>query len=419
MRIAVVGSGVSGLIAADELRRRHDVVMFEAESRIGGHVHTVDVEAGGRSYSLDTGFLVFHPELYPGFVSVLDRLGVESRPTCMSFSVRCDEPELEYQGGSLDSLFCQRRNLVRPAFLRMVRDVVRFYRQGARQAASVPADLRLDEFLERFGYSREFARWHLGPLGSALWSSPPTSFDAFPVGFVLPFLERHELLDLDVSRRVRWRTVVGGSRTYVDRLTAPWRDRIRLSCPVREITRSPGGVTVATDGGRESFDHVVLACHGDQALRLLADADEPERDLLGAIRYQTNPVVLHTDESLLPRRRKAWASWNFHARTDRDAATVTYDLNRLQGIDAPTRFLVTLNETDAVDPSRILKRIDSRHPQYDAATESRRLRLAKLQGRRSTWFCGAYFGHGFHEDGVRAAFQVRDGLDPMAQRRAA
>jgi hypothetical protein len=328
----------------------------------------------------------------------------------MSFSVRCSRTGVEYCGSDIGSIFCQPANAVRPGFWRMLRDVFRFYREGRAIVARMPENATVEDLIGAGDYSEEFVAWHLLPLGSAVWSAPPSAFRDYPARFVLDFFDRHDLLELNVSRRVPWRTITDGSARYVERLSAPFRDRIRTGDPVRSIRRVSHGVRLRTAGGEASFDEVVLACHGDDALSLLEDPTAAEREILGAVRYQTNDVVLHTDTSLLPRSPRAWASWNYHVRHDRELATLTYDLNRLQGFRSPTRYCVTLNETESVDPSRILRRFTYAHPQYSLDWIRLREQRARIQGTHRVWFCGAYFGNGFHEDGVRSAAEVVDGL---------
>jgi len=414
VRIAIVGSGISGLTAAHGLHREHDVTLFEGDDRLGGHSHTVTVEDAGVPRHLDTGFLVFSRRDYPRFDAILNDLGVASTPSCMSFSVRCSRTGVEYCGSDIGSLFCQPANAVRPGFWRMLRDVSRFYREGCATVAGMPGDATVKDLIAAGGYSEEFVAWHLLPLGSALWSAPRSAFGDYPARFVVDFFDRHDLLELNVSRRVPWRTIADGSARYVEKLAAPFRDRVRTGDPVRAIRRGTDGVRLRTATGEASFDEVILACHGDDALSLLEHATAAEREILGAVRYQANDVVLHTDTSLLPRSRRAWASWNYHVRPDRDLATLTYDLNRLQGFRSPTRYCVTLNETESIDPSRIIRRFTYAHPQYSREWVRVRERRERIQGTHGVWFCGAYFGNGFHEDGVRSAAEVVDGITSRA-----
>jgi predicted NAD/FAD-binding protein len=410
VRIAIVGAGISGLTAARGLHREHDVTLFEAEDRLGGHAHTVTVDDGGTPRALDTGFLVFNRRDYPRFDAMLDDLGVASLPSCMSFSVRCSRTGVEYSGSGLRSIFCQPVNAVRPGFWRMLRDVVRFYREGRATVAGLPEDATVEDLIAAGGYSEEFVTWHLLPLGSALWSAPRSAFRAYPARFVVEFLDRHDLLELNLRRRAQWRTIADGSARYVERLSAPFRDRILRGDPVRSVRRTRDDVRVSTASGEGAYDEVIFACHGDDALALLKEPTSAEREILGAVRYQANDVVLHTDTSLLPRSRTAWASWNYHVHRESELATLTYDLNCLQGITSSTRYLVTLNETDSVDPSRVVRRFAYSHPQYSPGWIRLREQRARIQGTNRVWFCGAYFGNGFHEDGVRSAAEVVAGI---------
>ena len=398
MRVAVVGSGVSGLVAAHLLHPAHEVTVFEAGPWIGGHVHTVEVDG----VAVDTGFIVFNDLTYPNFRALLDRLGVETQPSTMSFSVRCDRTGLEWNGADLNRLFVQRRNLFRPSFHRMIRDVLRFNREAPGVLANGEADLELGAYVERHGYSRPFLDHYLVPMGSAIWSMPPARLLRFPAGFFVRFFANHGMLSVD--DRPTWRVVRGGSRAYVERLVAPFRDRIRTETPVRRVRRFEDRVELEPGG---AFDHVVFACHSDQALRVLADPSPAEREILGALPYQPNDVVLHTDASLLPRRRRAWAAWNYHVGTDPEApAAVTYDMNILQSLQAEETWCITLNRAGAIDPARVRGRWTYHHPVYSAGGVRAQARHGEISGAARTHYCGAYWGYGFHEDGVNSALRV-------------
>jgi len=412
MRLAVIGAGVSGLVASYLLRRSHEVVLFEAEPRLGGHVHTVEVPDGERSLAVDTGFIVFNETNYPGFCRLLERLEVASQPSDMSFSVRDDRDGTEYRGSSLDTLFAQRRNLVRPRYWGLVRDLMRFLREAP---AMLEADtsLTLGDWLDANGYGSAFQEQHILPMGAALWSMPLQDVRGFPARHFAAFLANHHMLQ--VKGRPQWRVVRGGSRTYVDALVRGWRRDIRLGTPIARLERLDDGVLITPRGGEaERFDHVVLACHSDQALRLLADPSDLEREVLGAITYRDNDVVLHTDtRAVLPRRRKAWASWNYRVdhggqtgATGQPGAAVTYHMNRLQSLDTLQQLCVSLNETARLDPSRILGRWTYAHPQFTAAAVEAQARRDALNAHERTSYCGAYWGWGFHEDGVQSALQV-------------
>ncbi|MBI1355699.1 MAG: FAD-dependent oxidoreductase [Acidobacteria bacterium] len=416
MKIAIVGSGVSGLTAAYRLHRRHEVTVFEAGDRVGGHTNTMRFELDGEEWAVDTGFIVYNERNYPLFTALLAELGVESQPTSMSFSVRSDPANLEYNGTSLDQLFAQRRNLLRPSFYRMLRDILRFHREAPALQAASGDDVSVADFLTREGYSREFAEHYLTPLGSALWSSPPGTFRSFPIRFVVEFLANHSMLQ--VEGRPTWRVIRGGSCRYVEKLTASFRDRILLNTPVRAVERRPGHVRLVDAQGAEGrFDHVIFACHSDQALRIVQDPTTTEAELLGEFPYQANEAVLHTDPSVLPRRRKAWASWNYHVRPDAaDRATVTYNMNLLQGLPWRRVFNVTLNDSEAIRPESVIHKIVYHHPLFTARRGEAQRRHPELIDANGTSYCGAYWGYGFHEDGVRSAAAV---CEALAQRREA
>jgi predicted NAD/FAD-binding protein len=402
VRIAVVGAGIAGNVAARELHREHDVTVFEAGSHVGGHSHTHDVEWRGRTWQVDTGFIVFNDRTYPNFVALLERLGVPSQESSMSFSVRDEATGLEYNGTSLNALFAQRRNLLRPSFLAMVRDILRFNREAAGLLDEPGADLPLAEFLDRGRYGRAFIAHYVVPMGAAIWSTDPASMMRFPARFFVRFLHNHGMLTVD--DRPTWRTIRGGSARYVEKLTAPFRDRIHLGTPVEQVRRIPGGALVKPRGHEAlRFDAVFLACHSDQALALLADPTDAEREVLAAIPYQRNDAVLHTDARLMPRRRLAWAAWNYHLRPDGGPVALTYNMNILQRLDTPEPFLVTLNRGADIDPARVIRRITYQHPLYTPASVAAQARHREIDGARSTYFCGAWLRNGFHEDGVSSA----------------
>ena len=409
MRIAVVGSGISGLASAWLLSHAHDVVLFEANDYLGGHTHTHPIELAGQRYAVDTGFIVHNPAHYPLLTRLFRSLGVATQPTTMSFSVHNARTGLEYNATTLDTLFCQRRNLVSPRFLGMVRDLFRFYRQAPSLLDGDGPGPGIGDWLDENGYGEAFRDDHLVPMASALWSSPPEQILAFPARYLVQFMANHQMLQ--VSGRPEWRVVRGGSSTYVSALRARWQVQERLRCPVRSVSRDAHGVTVDSAVGSERFDRIVLACHSDQALALLTDATAEERDVLGAIAYQPNDVVLHTDARLLPRNRKAWAAWNAYVPGTPDApCTVSYCMNLLQGLQSPEPFVVTLNRSDAIDPAKVLRRLHYQHPVYNAVSVAAQRRKARIQGQHHTWFAGAYWGWGFHEDGMRSAVEVAAGL---------
>lgn len=398
MRIAIVGSGVSGLTAAYLLHRRHDITVFEAAPKVGGHVHTVEVEAGGRQYAVDAGFIVYNERNYPNFTRLLGTLGVATQPSTMSWSVRADHVDLEYNGSTLGKLFAQRRNIFRPAFYRMVRDILRFNRRAPAAVRNGAAEYTLGEYLLTGAYSSPFVQYYLLPMGSAIWSVPRARVLDMPAAFFVRFFENHGMLTVD--DRPQWRVITGGSTRYVDTLTAPFRNRIRCNHRVRRLERFADRVEV--DG--EIFDHVILACHADQALALLADPTPREREILGALPYEPNEAVLHTDTSVLPRRRRAWGAWNYRIDGDPFApATLTYNMNALQTLDARETWCVTLNDVERIDPDRIVARIPFEHPLYSRAGTAAQRRHGEVSGAGRTHYCGAYWGNGFHEDGVTSA----------------
>jgi predicted NAD/FAD-binding protein len=427
VKIAIIGSGIAGNVVAQHLYKRHDVHIFEAASHIGGHAHTHDVEVGGRPYTVDTGFIVYNEQTYPQFSSLLRSLGVASQESSMSFSVRCERSGLEYNGTTIDSLFAQRRNLLRPGFWRMIREILRFNREAPallHEAMTDRPDIALGQYLRQGRYSREFIDWYIVPMGAAIWSTDPVRMLDFPARCFVRFFHNHGMLS--VNDRPQWRTVAGGSREYVRRLTAPFAQRIRLNTPVLRIRRLATHVEIATAaGGVERFDQVFMACHSDQALALLEDATPLESATLGAIPYQASQMVLHTDASLLPRRRKAWAAWNYHLLPDAlpcqhavggsvNAATVTYNMNILQRISAPHTFCVTLNRPDDIDPSLVLKRLTYHHPVYTPEGLAAQGRHWEVNGVRRTYFCGAYWRYGFHEDGVASALAALEHFEKRA-----
>lgn len=409
-RIAVIGSGIAGLVVADRLDRDHAVTLIEAEPRPGGHTNTVEVDDPSGPLAIDTGFIVFNEHNYPNFSRLLDELGIESQATDMSFSVRCDRTGLEWAGShSLNHLFGQRRNLVRPRFWRMLADILRFGREAERLLAEPGNDsLSVREFAARGSYGEAFVEHYLLPLGASLWSCPPERFGDFPVRFVIEFLDQHGMLRM--FDRPSWRTVRGGARRYVDALLARRRGELRLGEPVRAVHRHADHVEVVTVAGSDHFDEVVLACHADQALALLGQgATTTERDLLGAFPYTRNEALLHTDTSTLPRTRRCWAAWNHRRAADPGApAPVTYNMNILQRLPAAETWCVTLDGADYIDDAYIVRRIEYHHPQYTPARAAAQARHGEVIRANRTSFCGAYWGFGFHEDGVRSALAVAD-----------
>jgi predicted NAD/FAD-binding protein len=406
MRIAIVGAGVSGLVAAHLLGREHDITVYEAASYAGGHTNTIRVDTPYESHEVDTGFIVFNDRNYPNFERLLERLGVASQPSEMSFSVSDGHGDFEYNGASPNGLFAKRTHLVTPWFHRMLADFARFNR-AARGLLHLDGEgPSLGHWLEEQGFSRPFIDKLIVPQASAVWSADPHQMWSFPARFLVEFFDNHGMLGL--GNRPRWRTVRGGSARYVESLLGQFSGQIRLDTPVTAVTRGPDHVLVQARGGEpEHFDEVVLATHSDQALRALGDASDREHEILGAIPYQRNQAVLHTDVRMLPRRRRAWASWNYHlAQAPGPQSTVTYHMNRLQALTAEREFCVTLNRTGEIDPDQVIRTIDYAHPVYTAAGVDAQARVTEISGRNRTHFCGAYWGWGFHEDGMVSALRV-------------
>lgn len=437
MKIAIIGTGISGLTCAHYLHEDHDLTIYEANDYIGGHTATVDVEVGSGRYAIDTGFIVYNDRTYPHFISLMSDIGVVGQPTEMSFSVHNAENGLEYNGHNLWSLFAQKRNLVNPRFYLFINEILRFNRLAIalnlpdieinagthRDATSAkqhtvdsqsPAHFSLGAFLQHHGFSDYFCENYILPMGAAIWSSSLSDMRDFPLAFFIRFFRNHGLLE--VTNRPQWYVIPGGSREYVKKLTAPFRDHIRLSTPVDEVRRTHRKVAITSQGITEIYDHVIFACHSDQALRLLADPSPEEQDVLGAMEYQINDVVLHTDHTVLPKAKAAWASWNYHLPSNEDGqrdkrlASVTYNMNILQGVQAPETFCVTLNQSDLIKPDLVLRRFEYAHPVFTTESIAAQKQRSQINGHRETWFCGAYWYNGFHEDGVRSALDVVQGI---------
>lgn len=411
MKIAIVGGGVSGLVAGYHLHKHHEIKLFEANNYIGGHTNTIDVELEGQNYAVDTGFIVFNDRTYPNFIQLMDELGVESQPTRMSFSVSCEKTGLEYRGADLGGLFAQRKNFFSPWYLRLLWDLLKFNRLGEKILSSDQPNQTVEEFFETNHFSSQFLEQYFYPMGAAIWSSSFKTFKTFPIKFIAEFYKNHGLLG--VTDRPQWRVIRGGSKQYIGPLIQDWRQHIQVGNRVESIRRGSGFLAIKSSfGDYEVFDHVIFACHADQALKLLDDLATPtETEILSAFPYQENTAILHTQDSVLPKTKRAWACWNYYNPVNEtDSATVTYNMNILQSIDAPKTFCVTLNDTGRIKAENIIKTISYSHPTFGINRKQMQDRHHELIGKNQTSFCGAYWGNGFHEDGVKSAFAVVDGI---------
>lgn len=410
MRIAIVGTGISGMTSGYLLSADHEVTAYEAGSQIGGHTATVDVLLNHRNFAVDTGFIVFNHKTYPNFTQLMDHLNVASQPSVMSFSLQDRRSGLVFCPSSLNSLFVQRENLLRPGFYRMLIDSLRFRRQARELLNSEDSHTTLHDYLKANNYTAEFIDHFLIPMGAAIWSSGPDTFRDFPASYFAAFFENHGFLN--IADQPRWRVIKGGSRNYIGPITRPFAERIRLDTPVVAVTRAVDKVTIkSADGCTDDYDHVVIATHSDQALAMLTDPSEAEHTILGPIDYQANEVILHTDTSVLPPQQAAWASWNYLTlEKETDRAALTYNMNMLQGLDAPQTLCVSLNIGDCIDPAKIIGQFIYHHPIYTPDSLAARRRHAEVIGENRTSFCGAYWGYGFHEDGVNSALAVCRGF---------
>lgn len=417
MKIAIIGSGISGLTSAYLLHKHHDIHVFEAADVIGGHTATVDVDYGGLQHKIDTGFIVFNDWTYPNFIRLMNEIGVKSRLSDMSFGVNCDVTGLQYAGvegrfSLFNGLFAQRTKLFSPKHVRMLLDIVKFNKCAVAdvEADRIDPHWTLQDYVRRNNLSDQFAHFYLIPMASAIWSTPFAQMQQFPMNFMLPFMYRHGLLS--VANRPKWRTIVGGSGAYIEPLTNGFREKIRLNSPVTNVRRDRDGVVVTSAAGEEGFDHVIFACHSDQALALLEDPVEHETQILGSVRYQENEVVLHSDLSLMPSNKRAWASWNYQLSEGCEEALpmVTYDMNRLMGIEVSSRFFVTLNSAKPIREDLVHRTFRYAHPIFTREGVSAQQRWADINGHNRSWFCGAWWGKGFHEDGVNSALQVVEAI---------
>ena len=403
MKVAIIGGGISGNTVAYQLCDEHDITLYEAGDHLGGHTHTHDISWHNDNYAIDTGFIVFNDRTYPNFLELLYEIGVEKQPTEMSFAVMNADTGLEYNGHSLDTLFAQRSNIINPSFHRMLWDIIRFNRQSRLLLQSDQADISLGEYLYSNGFHREFIENYIVPMGAAIWSTDPADMYDFPAKFFIRFFENHGLLN--IKNRPQWYVIKGGSNQYVKAMSKRYADRVKLNTAVDSIERTPSGVLLKAKGQPAClYDAVFFACHSDQALKILGnEASDIERQTLSAIRYQENEAVLHTDTRLLPRKRKAWASWNYHvAASGKQGAAVTYHMNTLQNLDAKEQFCVTLNASELIDKNKIIKKMTYHHPMFTLDALQAQQNFDAINSG-STFFCGAYWRNGFHEDGVVSA----------------
>ncbi len=418
MKIAIIGTGISGLSCGYYLHQKHNITVYEANDYIGGHTATVDIELEGKTYPVDTGFIVYNDRTYPNFIQLMKELGVETTPTEMSFSVRNDANGLEYNGHTVMTLFAQKRNWLNPHFYHFIYEILRFNKLAKQEANVAEVNLRtLGQFLNYHGFSHYFSENYILPMGAAIWSSSLVDMRAFPLTFFLRFFLNHGLLD--ISNRPKWNVVKGGSRSYIGPLTQGFKDKILTSSPVEKVKRVAGGVEVTSRGKTEWFDEVIFACHSDQALAMLEDPSESEQQILSNLGYQANEVILHTDTRLLPKRKAAWASWNYWLRgeqgQDSRLPSLTYNMNILQHIDAPQTFCVSLNSSEHIDPNKILRSFVYDHPVFTEQSIKAQQRKAEISGVNHTWFCGAYWHNGFHEDGVRSALDVVTNIQQVSE----
>lgn len=406
MKIAIIGSGIAGNTLAWHLQREHDITLFEAGNHVGGHTHTHQIDFYGQSYAVDTGFIVFNHQTYPNFIKLLKQLNVAEQKSAMSFSVRDELTGLEYNGTSLNSLFAQRKNLLNWKFIRMIREILRFNRDAPLLLHHSDSEPTLGEYLDREGYHQEFIAQYIVPMGAAIWSAVPEMLLTFPAKFFIRFFKNHGMLN--VNDRPQWYVIRGGSARYVEALTREFSDKIRLNSKVQKVERKKNHVLIHSQGmGAEKFDWVFFACHSDQALAILDQPSALETEVLSAIPYQENEIALHFDRNLMPKKKLAWAAWNYHIpKQPMQKVAVTYNMNILQSLTSPEPLLVTLNYLDDIDPNKILKRLVYHHPVYTTKSIWAQQQHSLINGQQRSCFAGAYWGNGFHEDGVVSALQA-------------
>ncbi len=407
MKIAIIGSGISGLTAAYLLNKKHDVTVFEANDYVGGHTHTHEIDHNNKSWRVDSGFIVYNENTYPNFIKLLEQLKVEAQKTLMGFSVKAPSKNLEYSGGSLNTLFAQRLNLFKPSFLVMLKDILRFNRIAARSLDSVEETITMGKFLHAHNFSSHFIDNYIIPMGAAIWSTAAKKTTEMPAAFYIRFFKNHGLLQ--IFNRPQWFVIKGGSKNYVQKIIVGFKEKILLSSPVKEVLRDSAGVKIYCEKDQEPqrFDKVIFATHSDQALALLKDPSDNEVSILGALPYQKNTAILHTDVSLMPKNKLCWSSWNYLLNEGQDKpVTLTYNMNILQSLEAKADFLVTLNSKNTIDPSKIIKKVEYHHPLFTVDGISAQKKKKQINGVNNTFYCGAYWGNGFHEDGVNSALDV-------------
>ena len=406
-KIAIIGSGISGLTCGYHLKKDFDIKVYEAGNYIGGHTNTLTVDDPEGPLNIDTGFIVFNDWTYPNFIKMLEETGVESQKSDMSFSVKCEETGLEYNGTDTNSLFAQRLNLVSPKFWKMILDILRFNKTGLEwlQNAADDDDTTLGQFLDKGKFSYMFRKYYGFPITAAIWSAGEEDVRKFPLRFFMNFFKNHGMLS--VNERPQWRVIKNGSKSYIPAFTKGWQDKISLNTPVQMLQRKSGKVFIKSTDGLEEYDGVVFACHSDQALKILSEPSNKESEILTAIPYQENEAVLHTDEKILPKKRLAWAAWNYHILKGKsDTAALTYNMNILQSLKTSQTYNVTLNYTRAIDPDKIIKKIKYMHPRFSLEGVKAQKRHAEISGHNNTFYCGAYWRNGFHEDGVVSALSA-------------
>ena len=408
MKVAIIGSGISGLTTGYLLSRNHDITMFEKNDYIGGHTHTHDIEYEGKNWAIDSGFIVYNERTYPNFIKLLDQLGVERQMTRMGFSVKSESNDLEYAGHSLNGLFAQRSNLIRPSFIRMLHNMKRFNQEARRDLSAIDPETTLGEYLLSNNYSNEFIQHYIIPIGAAIWSTTPNDMMDIPAVFFIRFFENHGLLQ--IIDRPNWWVIKGGSKTYVEKMISHFKDKIRLSTPVKNVKREKDSITVhfGDEGeNEEAFDAIVFATHSDQSLEILDQPTKDEEEILGSIKYQSNNAVLHFDDSILPQRKLAWSSWNYLLDHDQSKpVALTYNMNILQGLACSRTYCVTLNSQDLIDSEKIIKYLNYEHPLFTLPSINAQKQKNKISGENNTYYCGAYWRNGFHEDGVVSALDV-------------